>query len=469
MKDKSIYSYFVLIIGFTVISNVIVIATPAFFNHDELQKIDFLQQFGFSKYVEVFFKIFKTDRFEVPVRPIGYLIWGLTLLPMPEYPFLVHFFDVLIHGIVAFFAFILLFKLTGFHRESFMASLFFIVSPLATLAVGWSGAIFDRLYMLFLLTTAYFFIRYLESSNRLLTWLNALLMTLTSILAVFSKETALILPAFIFLIMLGYRTYGRSFDIKRAVGGIILVSLSVVTYLFLRIDSILNSFLTSDGGGQYSINVINIPINAVVYFVFPFLIPLTETINYIFCSHAALIIAGIIHVLVVVTIYTKWGSKAVYFYFAFYYIFLFPIIFIKSSNSHYLYGSGLVLSTAMAFLIIKGQKILKIMVTILFIVLLLHTGIIQKKIYEIGLCQAKLLSSMESISKSMKEGNFKAGIRIIAEPGSPKYILQRTTCGRNKIGNISGVIFEIADDDKMPEDKKVTLHFDDSCHVYVRK
>jgi len=467
-QDNATGKYLILIMIIAIICNIAIIASPAFYNHDELQKIDFLQEFGFSKYVEIFFKIFKTEKFEIPVRPVGYIIWAVTLLSMPDYPFLVHLFDVIIHGIVACSLYILLKKVTGFQRHSFISAIFFAMSPLATLAVGWSGAIFDRLYILFSLLTAYFFIMYIKHMNNLY----LIPMIIMSIFAILSKETAMMLPAFVILIIISYRIHDKPIDIRMAVKGIIFCSLPILIYLFLRIIPLLNSLLSyqEKGSSTYSISLMQMPINALIYFLYPFFIPLTETINYVFYPLYFFIISGMLHLIIIILIYAKWGFRTVFLYITYYFIFLVPVLFIKNSNSHYLYGSGLILSIAMAFLLIEFKYwMLRYIILILFVILSVHTIVVQKSIYNIGLCQAKLLYSMDSISKSFDELALKKGIKIVTMPGSPDYIVRRTFFGRNRIGNISGVNFEVVNDYKNHSRKKdeVLLFFNDSCNIFI--
>jgi len=458
------------IIVCTLVSNIVIVCIPAFYSSDELEKLDFLQQYGFAFYAKTFFKIFDTQRFEVPVRPLGYLVWALALSPMPEYPFLVHLFDVLMHSFVACLLFLILYRYTNQQRKSIIAALFFAVSPLTMLSVGWSGAIFDRLYVFFILCVLYFFLKYQNSTRNLDRGLYAACMLASSAAAISSKETAVILPLLILLVILWLRLNKENIDIKATIVALITSSVPVVTYVLLRIKPLFNSFLMPAIGG-YSTSITNLPSNAIVYFSFPFFIPLLEAHTYFFFPRTLLIAAIAIHVIVVFLVYKRRGVASALLYFAFYFVFLIPVLAIKGLASHYLYGSGLVLAIAMAFLLSSWKQhfLSNTVVCVLFVALLFHTFALQKFLYDSGTCQAKILTSFDVLSKSLTKKEISKGITITAAPNSRKYVLQRSIFGRHRFGNFFGVNFEVVDCvQELKEDiSKPILHFDESCNIFM--
>ena len=159
---------------------------------------------------------------------------------------------------------------------AFLASLFFAVSPLTTLAVAWSGAIFGRLCFLFTIVTLYIFICFMEETRKLH---NALLLFgifLFSTCVILSKETGVMLPIILSILAL-IISYGgiHKLEKRKCFLAIITASIPVIAYLLIRIEPLINSFM-GNISGSYSPSILNIPSNAYYYFIYPFLVTLTE-------------------------------------------------------------------------------------------------------------------------------------------------------------------------------------------------
>jgi hypothetical protein len=276
------------LLAITLVFHLPLISTPGFYNHDELQKLDFLEQNGLLQYLKAFLKIPATKHFGVPVRPVGYAAMGIMLLPMPQYPFLVHLLDVLLHFAVVAVFFWLLQKLGASLRTAFFSALFFSLSPLVVVATGWTGAVFDRLYLLFSLLALVFLHRFVGSESkfrRLVFWL---LTSLASALAILSKETAVILPFFLALFaFFCQRNLGCEANVHRWLVGLCASFLPWGVYLLLRFSAVQSS-LTGSGFGSYDLNLSSILRNIFCLLCFSFFSCVTRSAKFRVCEQTHL-------------------------------------------------------------------------------------------------------------------------------------------------------------------------------------
>lgn len=129
-------------------------------------------------------------------RPLQNLMfWFEIKLAGDTKPYVFHFVNVLLFALLvcAIFNLFLLLKIP--EKLSFLGALLFLAHPLFTLSVAWIPARGDLLIALFAVLSTNFFIRFINS----LITKDLLLTILFFALALFSKETAVMLP-FIFLL-----------------------------------------------------------------------------------------------------------------------------------------------------------------------------------------------------------------------------------------------------------------------------
>jgi 4-amino-4-deoxy-L-arabinose transferase-like glycosyltransferase len=401
---------------------------------------------------------------------VGYAAMGLMLLPMPQYPFLVHLLDVLLHFAVVAVFFWLLQKLGASLGTAFFSALFFSLSPLVVVATGWTGAVFDRLYLLFSLLALVFLHRFVGSErkfHRLVFWL---LTSLASALAILSKETAVILPLFLALFALFcQRTLGFKANVRRWIVGLCASFLPWGVYLLLRFSAVQSS-LTGSGFGSYDLSLSGIFRNIFVYFVFPFSPSLREVQNFVFLSKLTLAISFIFHILVIFSLFRQKGLSATLWYLIGYFVFLLPVLPIAGLGTQYLYAPALALAMALAFSWGDGpgEKMRKAVVVLGAFALTLHSLVLEKHVYQVGLCQEKILSSAEALGKSLRD-EAKKGIFIVPEPGSPDWILRRTFFGRDRFGSLQGMQIRVLGQEAVREDNTVTLVFDKTCSLFLRQ
>ncbi|MFN9966095.1 MAG: UbiA family prenyltransferase, partial [Lysobacteraceae bacterium] len=134
----------------------LVLANPGFFNHDEWQRLDEIERYGFRDYASRYGALQAGPDFGFPVRPLGFLQQGVSALFMKTVPLVPHLIDVLIHGIAVVQVFLLGGVFGAPRKRAMAAALLFALSPLTTLSVGWVGASFDRWYVIFVLAAVAF-------------------------------------------------------------------------------------------------------------------------------------------------------------------------------------------------------------------------------------------------------------------------------------------------------------------------
>jgi hypothetical protein len=450
---------YALILTITGLFTALLWANPGYFNHDEWQKFDYVSLYGLKSYVKTFVHLHTASSFGVPVRPLSFGIQGL-LAPFTEsYPVLLHGADVLSHGVVACLLYALVRRFGGTHALALVSAIIFACSPLAMLATGWSAALMDRYYILFGALALLSAHAYVLGSGKII-HLFTLLVTATC--AMLSKETAIVLPALMVIIL-----FAQPHSIKTRkfwIAGIIW-SLPVILFLLLRLPGIVNSF-SHTASGSYSASPKNIFNNLYVYLSYPFLVDLTGAGNFVFVHTPTRLAAIAAHFALVLVLLRKFGLMKTGLYCGLYVLFLVPVLFIPSKGAHYLYGSGLVLSVALAAILvdIKTNPVLsRIFALALMGVLLWHSVKIQLSVYRFGTCMERAMTSTEALFLS--NGHPKA-IDFRAEPGAPGYVLNRTYFGRNQITGERPIRFSFSKwGAEFPKDALV-LVMNKQCLVY---
>ena len=450
---------FSFLLCYAVLSCLILIANPGFFSHDELQIADFVTRNGFWNFVSAYGMFHPTDHFGVPVRPVSFFIQGVASLFLPNYPFLVHFADVLMHSVVAMLLFEAIRRVHGNRQFAWAAAVIFLISPLATFSVGWSAALMDRLYILFGLIA--FIASHTYISQKCDSGALIILFTASS-LAILSKETALILPAMlvVFPLFLLVDLKNRRLWIALAVWGI-----PVLLFLLYRAPALMHS-LGSAAATQYSVSIANVPQNIFVYAIYPFLTSVTEAHLWVLQPSGMLWSAVAAQVAILALLWRVFSFRTLLAYFVCYLIFLIPILPIVAKGAHYLYGSALVMSIALAALITlkwkRGHRTLLAIPIALLVVFTAHTLNIQIYFYDTGMCMSRAASTIESTYLS--DGRPKEMV-ILVESQSPGHVLQRFVVGKESIGTYSPVKFRVVDWGQRNEAEAV-YGFNASCVVY---
>ncbi|WP_313711480.1 hypothetical protein [Pseudomonas sp.] len=453
---------FAMILFIAVLGMTLIVANPGYFSHDELQKYDHVVRYGFENYLQAYLPIHQTSAFGAPVRPVSFFVQGVLALFMEHYPVVVHLSAVLTHAVIGFLLFLLVGRFTANKKVALLASLIFILNPLVMMSAGWSAALMDRWYVFFGLLAflaAEKYVRQKESSPLLL-----ILLLLCSTLAILSKETAMILPGLMLLLVACDFSILKS---KRFWLAGFIWALPIIFFLAFRLTAILGSF-GDPQVSDYKASVTNIPDNLLVYSAYPFSYALTEANGWVFLSVTAIALALAVHAVLVFILGMTYGLKSTLTYVAMYFLFLAPVILIPIKGAHYMYGSSLVLSTALAAIFYSRTSIRhlsKAFVVFALAVLLLHSFKVQKFIYDEGQCMNRAMTSTEALYLSNGKPD---AVDFQAEPDAPGYVLHKINTGREQIAHWAPVKLTVSNWGDHPAEGTLSLAMNSTCLVYKK-
>lgn len=453
---------FALIIGVSLVALVLLIANPGYFNHDELQRFDYLTRHGFKDYLIQHVRFYVGDEFGTPLRPFSFLIQGGLAFFMESYPVLVHLFAVLVHATVACLLFAVLFRFGASESLSLTIALVFVVNPLSIIATGWTAALMDQWYVLFGLITLIYADRYVrnEQNSHLLFGI-----FICSTLAMLSKETAVVLPGLMVCIWLVKPDTLRT---KRYWLALVVWATPIVLFMIYRLPALIASFGISTVS-VYKASISNVPDNLMVYLAYPFLFTLTDAENWIFIKPLWIWSALVLHLCLVLCLVRLYGYKAFLIYCVLYLLFLAPVLLIPMKGAHYLYGSSLALSMGIAALLHQkwpGRLGYKLVGIAGLVLLLLHSFILQGFVYSLGTCMNRAMTSTAALYLS--HGRPQA-VDFQAEPGAPEHVLYRINAGREQIGAWFPVKLTVSQWGENPPKNALPLAMNHQCLVYTKQ
>jgi hypothetical protein len=163
---------------------------------------------------------------------------------------------------------------------------------------------------------------------------------------------------------------------------------------------------------------------------------------------------------------TAGSPKAGTAYLSLYLLFLAPVLFKGTPDTHYLYGPGAVLSLGLASLLTslrtRENAILSTLSYTLLAAALIHSLANQYYLFQTGYCMNKIASTLES--SHLTDSNPEK-MAILVEPGAPGYVLGRYTKERDRVGSQQPVSFELIDWERRSEVKSNYL-LNCDCIVY---
>jgi len=144
-------------------------------------------------------------------------------------PFYYHLDNIILHLSCCLFVYLIGRKLTGNVTSAFVAGILFAAHPVHTEAVAWTSGRAELLASLFFLAALYTFIK----PPRTLPWY--IVSPVLYFLGIASKETALTLPAAIFIYLLLFERDSRGATLKTAVKYILPYAAPLAVYMALRL------------------------------------------------------------------------------------------------------------------------------------------------------------------------------------------------------------------------------------------
>jgi hypothetical protein len=406
------------LVALTLAAHGIIVAAPGFYGNDKWQKFDHIRLHGFEDFVRAYGTLRPGPEFGYPVRPLGFMQQGVAALWMQSAPWASHLVGVVNHALVAL-TFVWVLRRAGVGGATAgLAGVFFVLSPLTTLATGWLAASFDQLYILCLLFAAAAIVKLPPGG---LSPMRAAWLLLATTAALLAKETAIVAPGVVLLIAFtmrwakpagfSWRPYGAAF---------VVALLPVIAYLLFRAPAITAS-LAGHANAAYTPDASYAPHNAWRFFTFPFRVKLVEMSAAVFRSPWQPLAAAAAHLLLIVAVGRLFGARFVWVYVAGYFVFLLPVLMLPNPGAHCLYGAALVMSLAMAATLARSWATRRFGVAALILAgagaLLAHDVAIQRHLYAVGQCQSRFLASVDTLLATSPDG-----IVVVPEPDAASFM-----------------------------------------------
>lgn len=431
------WRYYALICLIGLVALIPLAINPGYFSHDEFQKADHVFRLGFWNYMVAYLSLEPGATFSTPVRPLSFAVQGVQALAMRDAPWLVHLSDIAMHLGASCLVMALAFRILADRSAALMAALLFAISPTAVFAVGWNAALMDRLYLLFTLVAALAAMRVVREPA----WgFGYFVVFVASALAVVSKETAIVAPALVLVLVVLSVQALRSATFW---GLLVCWAAPGAAVLLTRIPSLVTSF-TADRVTHYRPSVLNVPLNALIYFGYPFLVSLPEAINWVFLEPWQIWLAAIAHAGLVIGIWYFYRWKVALIYLGAYFLFTVPIILLATPASHYLYGSGVALAVGVAALaaaLWKRRLFIPLAVLLTGIgAMVVHSGANMASVYETGRCMKLTDATLQDVHRVL---GYPGRLTVTVATGAPEHILLRLITGRDQIGTDRLVDVEI--------------------------
>jgi hypothetical protein len=400
------------LVALTLAAHAIIVAAPGFYANDEWQKFDHLRLHGFEDFARAYGMLRPGPEFGYPVRPLGFMQQGVAALWMQSAPWASHLAGVINHALVAL-TFVWVLRRAGVAGATAgLAGVFFVLSPLTTLATGWLAASFDQLYVLFLLFAAAAMVK-LPAGG--LSPLRAAWLLLATAAALLAKETAIVAPGVVLLIAFAMRSaHPAGFSWRPYGVAFVITLLPVVAYLLFRAPAITAS-LAGHADAAYTPDARYAPHNAWRFFAFPFRVKLVEMSAAVFRSPWQPLAAVAAHLLLIVAVGRLFGARFAWIYVAGYFVFLLPVLMLPNPGAHCLYGAALVMSLALAATLARSWATRRSGLATLVLAgagaLLAHNVAIQRHLYAVGQCQSRFLASVDTLLAASPDG-----IVVVPEP-----------------------------------------------------
>jgi hypothetical protein len=418
-----------LLVLFVIVAHAAILSTPGFYSHDEWQKLDNIEAFGFATYARLYGALHAGPDFGFPVRPIGFLEQGLAALWMRPAPWLAHLVSVLNHAAATLALAWVLVRARVALQTLVIATLLFVLSPLAALATGWIAASFDQLYVVFLLLAAGVLLKAAEDG---MTPRRAASLAALTAAALLCKETAVVAPAGVALIAWVERLRsGAAFRWRPYAAALVLVGAPVVAYLALRSPAIVAT-LQGQGATAYTPSLTYVPQNALHYFAFPYLTGDADMSIPVALGSRPVVRALAIHAAAIVMVAWMFGAAMAAAYVCAYGLFLVPVLALPFAGAHYLYGAAPCMALMLASLTSGSGTpglVAKMLVVVAGCVTIVHTVHIQQFVRDTGVCQAHFLASLDRLLQ--QPAIARAGrVRVIGDSDAPLYVGERAVFGR---------------------------------------
>jgi len=380
LPNLSRVPWLVTIVVLGLLGNALLLATPGYFSHDELQ-------WGASAWgpVHSLHWIDPLDISPLQYRPLTFNLWLLISNQLFPHPHAYHLLWVAMGIGNALLLFTLLRRLGLEALYAAAGSLIFLFNPFSTYVHGWVGTLGDVLWLAALLCISLLAI----GQRRGMGWqtIRLALIGLLTLLALLAKESAIVIPGLCALAWLLFP------ERRHWLGATIASGIPVLAYLVLRMHVLAE--VPQDS--SYAWQPANIPHRWLEYQLFAFspLVPEPQVIAHL--SVKRLLIPAIFVVALHCCLArVHWrlalalllGSVAV----------LGPVLMLGFSAGQYGYGFGMLLAASGAVAAQQLRHRWRLALGVAGVVLLLHGVVVQAMIYRVGMLESRFSPQLAALA-----------------------------------------------------------------------
>jgi hypothetical protein len=392
--------------------NAIVAATPGYFNHDELLNLDTALSGDASRWTAM---LFHRPLF---FRPLGDGLQLALLYGFGGVPQVIHTFSVALTVLDAVLLARLLRALGAEERVAQAALVLYALSPLAVFGSGWIGVLYDQIYVAIILVLLHAALREPRRTRAA----RAAITFAIVVVGMLFKETVVVAPAALALLWWWRRREGRGYAIEIAAA---LLAIAVV--LVPRLPVLFPSSREHFGYAGYSLMPSELPGHLLRYFLFPFFVLARESgAVMVQPLRFEVVVAAVAHVgLVVLLARANWRWAALYV--CVYFLAIGPTLLLAKEETQYLYGASVPLTVALAYLLMMGPRVRRVVGAALAALAIAHAVRVQLHFFECGAIQRTLRATFTSwaLSRSGRGDHIDQDVVLEAPPSIESVVARR--------------------------------------------
>lgn len=355
------------------------ILDPGWFSHDEIEWLARADVPSWSALPWIGWP----DLAPLQYRPLTFNLW-LALAHTWPTPAPMHLVFVLIGVTNAWLLARVLIRTGIADPFAHAAAVVFSLSPYAVYVHGWTGTLADLLTLASGLLAARCLQRALATTETKTAIPHALACALLVATALLCKESAIVLPALLFLVL------PRDIALRRQALAIAPAVAVVLVYLLLRLPVLAASGETDPA---YAWSLRNVPARLAEYLLYPFMPPLFEIAPLLTKSAIRIAAASACLVAFLATLATA-GRRWPIVWLAAFAIALAPVLVLPISYNHYAY-----LASAVAIAIATSawshlHRIARNVLAVLAAIVMLHGVIVMARMYAVGGIQRNLYGDL---------------------------------------------------------------------------
>jgi hypothetical protein len=391
------------IVAIGVIANILLIAIPGFYSHDELDwqnriaRNDYPWSFGLGNFTtSPFFRllgtIFISASLRLPLQPVG-----------------AHLTEVLLSIATA----CLLYRAVALFRpgRALAAAILFMLMPGFAYSSAWVAAGFDLQFTFLGVVYILCAVTYWRGGHLLY----LIVGVVAFVIALGCKETALSIPICAALVVFIDRD---RIDRRRVVILAAFTGGLVVIYLALGATRIVRMSVSGEGGYRFG-DGLQVLKNLLAYFGFPFAPKIVEIQAFPFWDTRQVPRLILPHLVLIGLILWRAGPRWALIYLIAFYATLLPVLLISKYETQYTYAGSLALAMALVW---ERQWLVAVLVALLTLILVAHGLTIQQEMYRTGICQTRALETLKAV---LKDTAPEAPLAVLVRDDTPWWVIAR--------------------------------------------